>query len=172
MSSGSDSTDADINRSDKVRHASDDARKAAIAKMQAAIEASKQPEDTAKDSSVITHESSSDSSSTKANRADSPAKNRPGKQSSGSNKHSADSTTIENVKVYSPFKVYYDASASSVSAVNLTGPFDILAGHKNFITLLTEGDVIIRSSRGEEHITIERGIMHVSNNSVSVFLDV
>jgi hypothetical protein len=31
------------------------------------------------------------------------------------------------LKVYSPFKIYFDGAVQSVSAVNDTGPFDILA---------------------------------------------
>lgn len=79
---------------------------------------------------------------------------------------------LENVKVYSPFHVYYDSDANSVSAENLTGPFDVLYGHKNFMSILTACEVVVRSQRGEERIKIDRGVMHVRNNRVTVFLDV
>lgn len=82
-------------------------------------------------------------------------------------------TALTKVRVYSPFRVYYDNEASSVSAVNGTGPFDILPGHKNFLTLLSPGDIVVRSASGkEETITIERGVMHVHEDGVQVFLDV
>lgn len=80
---------------------------------------------------------------------------------------------IDLVKVYSPFRIYYENPATSVSAVNGTGPFDILPGHKNFLTLLSSGDIVVRSPSGkEETITIERGVMHVHDDQVQVFLDV
>src|SRR5690606_37116267 len=80
---------------------------------------------------------------------------------------------LEQVKVYSPFRIYYDSPASSVSAVNGTGPFDILPGHKNFLTLLSQGDIVVRSVTGkEETISIDRGVMHVHDNNVKIFLDV
>jgi hypothetical protein len=80
---------------------------------------------------------------------------------------------IKQVKVYSPFRVYYDSTASSVSAVNGTGPFDVLPGHRNFLSLLAASDIVVRSASGkEERITIERGIMHVHGDVVQVFLDV
>lgn len=80
---------------------------------------------------------------------------------------------LDQVKVYSPFRVYYDSKASSVSAVNGTGPFDILPGHKNFLTLLSAGDIVVRSTSGkEETINIDRGVLHVANDVVRVFLDV
>lgn len=76
------------------------------------------------------------------------------------------------IKVYAPFKVYFDGPAVSISAINDTGPFDILVGHHNFMTLLNPGDIIVRTDKGEEKITITRGIMHVKANRVIVFLDV
>lgn len=76
------------------------------------------------------------------------------------------------VKVYAPFKVYFDGLANSISAINDTGPFDILPRHHNFMTLLSPCDIIVRTDRGEEKIPITRGIMHVKADRVIVFLDV
>ncbi|HTE57740.1 MAG TPA: hypothetical protein VK694_03265 [Verrucomicrobiae bacterium] len=77
-----------------------------------------------------------------------------------------------HVKVYAPFKTYYDGIADSISATNDTGPFDILPRHHNFMTLLSAGDIIVRSDKGEEKVAIQRGIMHVKADRVVVFLDV
>ncbi len=77
-----------------------------------------------------------------------------------------------HVKVYAPFKTYYDGEAQSISALNETGPFDILPRHHNFMTLLSECDIIVRTDKGDEKITINRGIMHVKKDRVIVFLDV
>lgn len=76
------------------------------------------------------------------------------------------------IKVYAPFRVYFDGLAQSISAVNDTGPFDILVQHHNFMTLLNAGDIVIRTDRGEEKVPIQRGIMHVKADRVVVFLDV
>jgi F0F1-type ATP synthase epsilon subunit len=78
-----------------------------------------------------------------------------------------------HVKVYSPFKVYYDKIANSISAENDTGPFDILARHKNFMTLLNPGDIIVRENGQDDFkVKITRGVMHVKADRVIVFLDV
>jgi F0F1-type ATP synthase epsilon subunit len=77
-----------------------------------------------------------------------------------------------HVKVYAPFKTYFNGIADSISAVNDTGPFDILPRHHNFMTLLNACDIIVRSEQGEEKVTITRGIMHVKADRVIVFLDV
>lgn len=78
-----------------------------------------------------------------------------------------------HIKVYSPFNTYYDSEGESISAENDTGPFDVLLGHRNFLTLLKPCELIIRNSGNEdEKINITRGLMHVHQNKVIVFLDV
>lgn len=84
---------------------------------------------------------------------------------------SVDGKTM-HVKVYAPFKVYFDGIAESISAANDTGPFDILPKHHNFMTLLSECEIIVRAAGREEKIEITRGIMHVKADKVIVFLDV
>jgi len=77
-----------------------------------------------------------------------------------------------HIKVYSPFKVYFDQDGDSISAVNETGPFDILPRHHNFMTLLNPCDLVIRHSDQEQRFRISRGVMHVKADKVIVFLDV
>jgi F0F1-type ATP synthase epsilon subunit len=77
-----------------------------------------------------------------------------------------------HVKVYAPFKTYFNGDAHSISAGNADGPFDVLPKHHNFMTLLTACDVIVRTDQGDERITISRGIMHVKADDIVVFLDV
>lgn len=76
------------------------------------------------------------------------------------------------VKVYAPSKVYFEGQADSISAVNQTGPFDILPKHHHFITLLTACDIVVRTRTNEEKIRIQNGLMHVKSDSVVVFLDI
>lgn len=80
------------------------------------------------------------------------------------------------VKIYSPYKDYFDGRALSISATNLSGPFDILPHHHNFICLLTGGQVTVRSINGTQlttsKIIISGGLMHVKADRVVLFLDV
>lgn len=78
------------------------------------------------------------------------------------------------VKVHSPFRDYFDGRAFSISAVNATGPFDILPKHHNFISLLSPCDLVIRTvdESDDRVIRISGGIMHVKADKVIVFLDV
>lgn len=81
-------------------------------------------------------------------------------------------TSSLHIKIHSPFKTYFDDDASSISAVNDTGPFDVLPSHHRFMTILNEGEVTVRGSGGELRYKIDRGIMHVRDDHVTVFLDV
>lgn len=77
------------------------------------------------------------------------------------------------VKVYSPFRNYYEGQALSVSAENTTGPFDVLPAHHNFISLLIPPEITIRPVQGDvQRILISGGLMHVKADQVIVFLDV
>lgn len=142
----------DVDRDDSLRHGSSEARDAAKEKMDQALKAN-QDEDVVKDQASLETD-------------------RDKKVSKKDSKKEVDTSKLAKVKVYSPFRVYFDGEAASVSAENLTGPFDILPGHKNFMSLLTEGDIIIRSNKGEERIKTDRGVMHVRANQVTIFLDV
>ena len=77
-----------------------------------------------------------------------------------------------NVLVYAPFKTYFDGLADSVSARNSKGMFDVLPMHHSFIALLASGYVTINSRHGVQKIEISKGLMHVNQNLVTVFLDV
>ncbi len=84
---------------------------------------------------------------------------------------SANGKETLHVKVYSPYKTYFDEASYSISAVSRTGTFDILPQHHNFITLLEPCTVIIESTHGQVPLKISGGIMHVRKNNVVVFLD-
>lgn len=76
------------------------------------------------------------------------------------------------VKVYAPFQVYFEGEATSVSAENATGPFDILPQHHNFLCMLVPGDLIIRTPDGSKTVKVHRALMHVKADRVVVFMDV
>lgn len=78
-----------------------------------------------------------------------------------------------HIKIYSPFKVYFDGEAYSISGENATGPFDILPHHHNFITLLNACDLVVNSVNDDEsRVKVLGGIMYVKKDKVTVFLQV
>lgn len=77
------------------------------------------------------------------------------------------------IKVYAPFQVYFEGDGYSISAVNETGPFDILPGHHNFLCKIIPCTILIKAPDiPDKTIKISRAIMHVKSNKVTVFVDV
>ena len=76
------------------------------------------------------------------------------------------------VKVYAPFKVYFEGEAHSLSAVNATGPFDVLPRHHNFLCMLVPCELKIQTLAGEKIVKVSRALLHVKAEKVTVFLDV
>lgn len=76
------------------------------------------------------------------------------------------------VKIFSPYQTYYQGDAVSISATNRTGPFDILAGHINFFSLLTGGTVVVNTGFQRLEFEIARGIIRVNRDEITLFADV
>ncbi len=76
------------------------------------------------------------------------------------------------VRVLSPTQTLYDGPALAVSANNRVGPFDILADHANFFSLLTEGDIVVNTGYQSFTFPIQHGIVKVKSNEVTLFIDV
>jgi len=73
------------------------------------------------------------------------------------------------VRVINADKVTFDVQAKSLSASNRLGRFDILPDHRPFITLLSQGDVMIRKpDKSLEQVTLERGILKFTNNDLVI----
>ena len=79
---------------------------------------------------------------------------------------------VMDVKVYAPFRVYFEGDAYSVSATNDTGPFDILPMHRNFLCMLVPCSLVVDSPVGKKTIKVSRALMHVKADRVVVFMDV
>ena len=76
------------------------------------------------------------------------------------------------VRILSPTQTLYDGKAVSVSAKNEVGPFDILAEHANFFSLLVDGHVVVNNGFQDFSFPITKGIMKVTNNVVTLFVDI
>ncbi|MGK2896048.1 MAG: F0F1 ATP synthase subunit epsilon [Candidatus Saccharimonadales bacterium] len=79
---------------------------------------------------------------------------------------------IMTTKVFAPFEVFYEGDAYSISAVNATGPFDILPGHHNFICMLVPCTITIQTPKGEKSLKVSHALMYVKADHVDVFVDV
>jgi F0F1-type ATP synthase epsilon subunit len=79
---------------------------------------------------------------------------------------------VMNVKVYAPFKMYFEGQAYSLTAANETGPFDVLPHHHKFLCMLVPCNLVLKTPEGEKIIKIARALMHVKAEQVTVFVDV
>ena len=59
-----------------------------------------------------------------------------------------------------------------MSAENGSGPFDILAKHEDFLSILVPCTVVVRTTQGRQEIPLERGILQVNNQAVWLFANI
>jgi len=76
------------------------------------------------------------------------------------------------VKLRSPYQNYFSGTATSISAVNRLGPFDLLPDHTPLFSLLLPGVVTVRTNTETLEFKIQNGILKVKNNQVDVFLNI
>lgn len=75
-----------------------------------------------------------------------------------------------HVRIISPQQLILDTEASSVSSKNLYGPFDVLAQHANFITIIESSPIVVQI-KGGKPLTFKFpvAIMYVMENRVDIY---
>jgi F-type H+-transporting ATPase subunit epsilon len=76
------------------------------------------------------------------------------------------------ILVISPQRRIYEGPAVSITAKNKVGPFDVLAGHANFFSLLTASNVVVDIGTQKLKFPINRGLLKVKANTVTLFVDI
>jgi F-type H+-transporting ATPase subunit epsilon len=76
------------------------------------------------------------------------------------------------IKAYSMKEVLFEGKAFSLSAANNIGPLDVLPGHANMLAILTDCTVAIETEQGAKTFAIDNGILKVSSNQISLFINV
>lgn len=105
--------------------------------------------------------------------ADSRADSHDDEQLAAQAEANSDDKLTMDVKVYAPFQVFFEGRARSVSAINDSGPFDILPKHRNFLCMLVPCDLVVETADGgSKTVKIRRALMHVKADRVVVFMDV
>ena len=80
-------------------------------------------------------------------------------------------TSILTVVVRNKDKVLYSGQAYAVTSLNDQGPFDILAGHENFISLIKTNLTIHTTPTEKKEIQIENGILRVYRDKVYAYVN-
>ena len=81
-------------------------------------------------------------------------------------------TDLLAVAIYTPEGTLWSGDAESVSSVNSEGPFDILPDHANFLTLIARAPISIVAQDGMKEFSLERAVLYISGNVVSVYASV
>jgi F0F1-type ATP synthase epsilon subunit len=84
----------------------------------------------------------------------------------------SETATELKITARAPFHVYYEGQATSISAKNKIGEFDILPGHADMFSVLQPCDVVIETGEEPVAFTISSGILTVRNDEVMLFVDV
>ena len=80
--------------------------------------------------------------------------------------------SLLNVRISNPDKQIWEGQAKSVSSENLSGPFDILPLHANFITLIENKPIKIVTAEGKKEFTFPNAIIYASKNYVLIYTEV
>lgn len=76
------------------------------------------------------------------------------------------------VKVFSPYQIFYEGTAVSLTATNPAGTFDVLYNHSNFFSLLMPGRISVDTGFERILIQIDSGIIRVADNKIVLFANV
>lgn len=79
--------------------------------------------------------------------------------------------SILTVVVRNKDKVLYSGKAFAVSSVNDKGPFDVLAEHQSFISLIKDKVVVHSTPSEEKEIQIQNGIIRVYKDTVYIYVN-
>ena len=73
------------------------------------------------------------------------------------------------LRINSPEELIWEGEAVSVSSVNSQGPFDVLAFHANFISIIENQPIRVNTGREVKEYTFERSVLYVHSNKVYIY---
>lgn len=73
------------------------------------------------------------------------------------------------VKVNSPERVIWEGPAKWVSSINSDGPFDILPFHANFITIIENKPIRVKTQDQIIEYVFPYSIVYAHNNLVNIY---
>ncbi len=83
----------------------------------------------------------------------------------------ADQPTI-TARIISPKRTIFEGAVYSISSQNSAGKFDILPGHANFITLIQNQPIVIKTASNQTlNLKLPISVIYTSNNLVTIYTD-
>jgi len=77
-----------------------------------------------------------------------------------------------HVRINSPERIIWEGQAESVSAINSHGTFDILPLHANFITIIENKPIKIKTSKEAFEFTFTKSVMYIHKNDVLIYTNI
>jgi F0F1-type ATP synthase epsilon subunit len=77
-----------------------------------------------------------------------------------------------HVRINSPEKIIWEGDALSVSSANASGPFDILPFHTNFISVMENKEIIIKTESGVQKFTYPISVLYNHSNQVHIYTNI
>jgi F-type H+-transporting ATPase subunit epsilon len=72
------------------------------------------------------------------------------------------------VDIITPDSTLFSGEAESITLPGSAGNFQILNNHAPIVSSLSKGNVVVKSAKGVDTITISGGVVEASNNKVIV----
>jgi F0F1-type ATP synthase epsilon subunit len=77
-----------------------------------------------------------------------------------------------NVEVRGRQGIVFSGDLIAVTGFNTVGVFDVLPGHANFISMITNKVILHKEDLGIDEINLDNGVIVVEDNEVKIFLGV
>lgn len=76
------------------------------------------------------------------------------------------------VNVYDPKSLVYQGNVWALSSVNEMGPFDLLALHTNFITVIQKQLILRFDEKNSRFLPVDLGVLRCYDQHVDVYLGI
>ncbi|MEX0672876.1 MAG: hypothetical protein WDZ82_02985 [Candidatus Paceibacterota bacterium] len=84
-----------------------------------------------------------------------------------------DAVKTLHVRVVGPDEILWEGDATAVSAQNSDGPFDILPGHANYITICIDSDLTVHlPDSTQKEFKFKRFAIFTHQNTVSIYTEI
>ena len=68
-------------------------------------------------------------------------------------------------------KIFESNNTLQVTVPTVDGEITILPNHQNLVAVLVIGQITVKTENSEQKIFIDRGIIEISNNNISILVD-
>lgn len=75
------------------------------------------------------------------------------------------------LEILTPDKTIFEGEVSSVTVPGVNGSFEVLNNHAPIISILEDGNVIIRNGKQTENLFIYGGVVEVLDNKIMVLAE-